>query len=69
MRNEQEMAEAIAAAHMLDSNLCREVARKRFSVHGTVERYFEVYRMLSNGEERPGGVEASEREGVHTALV
>jgi len=41
-----EMAEAIKAAACLNSNLCRQVARDRFSADRMVQRYFGLYQQL-----------------------
>ena len=49
----QEMAAAIEATRTLDPEVCRTVARERFSLERTVERYFALYEELRRP--RPGG--------------
>jgi glycosyltransferase involved in cell wall biosynthesis len=58
VRDEREMAEAIHAAAALDPDVCRAVARERFSLERTVERYFALYRKLA----RLGWAEAASAE-------
>ncbi len=50
VRNETEMTQAIEAAGEIDPAACRRAARERFSLERMVERYFEVYERLANGE-------------------
>jgi glycosyltransferase involved in cell wall biosynthesis len=45
--DEQAMAEAIHAAATIEPEVCRQVARQRFSLEHTVERYFALYRQLA----------------------
>jgi glycosyltransferase involved in cell wall biosynthesis len=47
VRSEAEMADAIAASDGIDPEQCRAVARDRFSLQRTIERYFAVYRKLA----------------------
>ncbi|WP_230530904.1 glycosyltransferase family 4 protein [Microvirga roseola] len=47
VRDEREMADAIKAAGDLDPEACREVARRRFSLQQTAERYMDTYRWLA----------------------
>ncbi|MBV9199152.1 MAG: glycosyltransferase [Alphaproteobacteria bacterium] len=42
----QQMAEAIQASGNIDRERCRDVARQRFPLQGTIDRYFEYYREL-----------------------
>jgi glycosyltransferase involved in cell wall biosynthesis len=42
------MAQAIEAAASIDPNLCRKVARARFSLDGMVAAYMEVYERLAS---------------------
>lgn len=42
-----EMAEALLAAAKLDPEVCRETARRRFSVDRMVQRYLETYEILA----------------------
>lgn len=48
-----EMAEAVTAAERLDPEVCRRVARERFSVERMTAQYLDVYRRLARGEVRP----------------
>lgn len=43
----EEMADAIAAADTIDPELCRAVARERFSLQTMVDRYFDLYYRLA----------------------
>ena len=45
--NVEAMATAIEAAHAIDPEACRRVARERFSMERMVESYFAVYRQLA----------------------
>lgn len=45
--DELEMAEAIHLAGALDPEVCRETARRRFSLGRMVERYLDLYRRLA----------------------
>jgi hypothetical protein len=47
VKDEREMADAIAAAGSIDVQLCFEAARKRFPVERMIEQYFEMYRRLA----------------------
>ncbi|MGE5647490.1 MAG: glycosyltransferase [Acidobacteriota bacterium] len=47
VRTPGEMAFAIRAAGRIDPEECRAAARRRFSAAGMVERYFALYRQLS----------------------
>lgn len=51
VRTTHEMADAIAACDAIDPEICRAVARERFSVERMVGRYFDAYRQLA----RPAG--------------
>ena len=44
-----EMADAIARADGIDPELCRETARRRFSVEGMAAAYIDRYRSLAHG--------------------
>lgn len=44
--DEREMAEAIPAARSLDRDLCRQVARERFSQLDMIQKYFSAYEGL-----------------------
>jgi len=46
----KEMAEAIRAAGSLDSDLCRETARRRFSSERMTGEYFALYRRIAKRE-------------------
>jgi glycosyltransferase involved in cell wall biosynthesis len=48
VKDEIEMADAIAAVDSIDRQLCFEAARNRFSLERMLERYFEMYRQLAN---------------------
>jgi glycosyltransferase involved in cell wall biosynthesis len=59
----EEMAEAMLAAPVLDSEACRETARERFSAERMAARYMELYRALADtspprGREGRGGGDA-----------
>jgi len=43
----EEMADAIAAADSIDPEICRAVARERFSLETMVDRYFDLYHRLA----------------------
>lgn len=45
--NVDEMAEAIRAVEAIDPEVCRETARRRFSLKTMAERYFAVYEQLA----------------------
>ena len=47
VRDEKEMADAIAASDEIDPQTCRESARSRFNLERTLGRYFEFYRKLA----------------------
>jgi hypothetical protein len=48
------MAEAIHAAAKIEAEVCRQTARKRFSLEHTIERYFALYRKLAGRGLVPG---------------
>jgi len=48
VEHEKEMAEAIHATTSLDPRLCREIARRRFSVARMTEQYLALYHKLAN---------------------
>ncbi|WP_427911714.1 glycosyltransferase [Ramlibacter sp. MMS24-I3-19] len=52
VRTTHEMADAIAACDAIDPEVCRSVARERFSVDRTVGRYLDAYHQLAR---RPQG--------------
>jgi glycosyltransferase involved in cell wall biosynthesis len=54
VQDEREMADAVAAVRTLDPEVCRDTARRRFSVHSMVQQYLAVYRSLA-GERCYGG--------------
>lgn len=58
VRDEREMAQAIHATAVIDPDVCRAVARERFSLGRTVERYLALYRKLR----RPGWANAASAE-------
>src|SRR3546814_1427984 len=45
--NAQEMADAIDASQSLDPQDCRDAALRRFSLEGTIDRYFDLYQRLA----------------------
>jgi glycosyltransferase involved in cell wall biosynthesis len=47
VRDEHEMAQAIGWASAIDPVECRGVARRRFSVEATIERYLSLYERLA----------------------
>jgi glycosyltransferase involved in cell wall biosynthesis len=47
VRNEAEMADAIAACDGIDPERCRAAARERFSAQPMIQKYFDVYRQLT----------------------
>lgn len=47
VRDEAEMAEAIAAAARIDPETCRQAARKRYSLERMITSYLERYRALA----------------------
>ncbi|MEW6115306.1 MAG: glycosyltransferase family 4 protein [Nitrospirota bacterium] len=49
VNDEQEMAEAMIAAAVIDPEVCREVARRRFSAERMTQHYIEQYRKLIEG--------------------
>ena len=44
--NVQEMAEAIRLSRSINSEDCRDVARKRFSIHRMIQRYLTLYHLI-----------------------
>lgn len=46
VENEREMAEAIHATRSLDREVCRQVAKERFSHTSMIQKYFSVYERL-----------------------
>jgi glycosyltransferase involved in cell wall biosynthesis len=47
VRTVEEMAHAIGQTHRIDPEVCRAVARERFSAQTMVERYLSIYRRLA----------------------
>jgi glycosyl transferase family 1/glycosyl transferase family 4 len=52
VKDEIEMADAIAAAASLDPQDCFEAARSRFPLERMIERYFNMYRQLATASEQ-----------------
>jgi hypothetical protein len=50
----EEMAEAIRSARGLDADLCRAIARERFSLDAMTERYFDLYERLAHAGDHRG---------------
>jgi glycosyltransferase involved in cell wall biosynthesis len=46
VENEREMAEAIHATQSLDREVCRQIAKERFSHTSMIQKYFSVYERL-----------------------
>jgi glycosyltransferase involved in cell wall biosynthesis len=59
VNNETEMADAIAATSGLDPEVCRAVARERFSIEHMTQAYLALYRDLIVDSDRQGGRERS----------
>ena len=60
VNNETEMADAIAATSGLDPEVCRAVARERFSIEHMTQAYLALYRDLTVDSDRQvGGPERS----------
>jgi glycosyltransferase involved in cell wall biosynthesis len=55
VNNETEMAEAIAATSELDPEVCRAVARERFSIERMTQAYLALYRDLIADSDRQVG--------------
>jgi glycosyltransferase involved in cell wall biosynthesis len=53
VRNVEEMAEAIRAAHTIDTNVCRKAARTRLSIERTERAYLNLYEQLSRERVSP----------------
>ena len=47
VRDEAQMADAIAACDRIDPERCRAAARERFSAQPMIRKYFDVYRQLT----------------------
>jgi glycosyltransferase involved in cell wall biosynthesis len=47
VRDEAEMADAIAGCDRIDPERCRAAARERFSAQAMIHKYFDVYRQLT----------------------
>jgi Glycosyltransferase len=56
VKDAAEMAQAIEACETLDPDACRAVARARYSLDGTAERYLTLYDDILMGKERAAGV-------------
>jgi glycosyltransferase involved in cell wall biosynthesis len=65
VRDEAEMADAIAACDALDPERCRATARERFPLQRMVQRYFDVYEQLAGDRPRGAGSTAA---GLAAAL-
>lgn len=65
---EREMAEAIHAARSLDREVCRQVARERFSHTGMIQKYFSIYELLVT-EARAAETHSSGVTGVIASAV
>ena len=50
VRDEREMAEAVAAVGHIDPEECRRVARERFSANRMIRAYLEMYRRIAGRE-------------------
>ena len=48
----RQMSEALKAAAFLDPDLCRQVARERFSIHLMTRRYLDCYRRLTCADDQ-----------------
>jgi glycosyltransferase involved in cell wall biosynthesis len=66
--DESEMADAILAAPSLDSDVCRQAARERFSHARMIQKYFAVYEHLVS-EARAGETPASRTTEVSVGAV
>jgi glycosyltransferase involved in cell wall biosynthesis len=47
VRDEQEMADGVAAADSLDPDVCRQTAQQRFALEHMAQRYLAVYSQLT----------------------
>jgi len=52
VKDEKEMAEAIAAVDRIDPEECRLAAQRRFSAERMLQDYFDLYRRLARGRAR-----------------
>ena len=64
----EEMAEAIKRVDEIDSNVCRAVARERFSVEGMTQQYIDRYTRIIHYRQR-GGTRAAEASKFPSRLV
>lgn len=53
VENQDEMAEAIREVDSIDPDVCRHVARERFSIERTTANYFSIYQQFAEGAIRP----------------
>jgi glycosyltransferase involved in cell wall biosynthesis len=64
VRDASEMADAIGSAPSLDPELCRQTARRRFSLERMVAGYFQLYEQLSTSPASLPHSEGSPTQGL-----